>query len=93
MVAVTPTPQHHSHACPRDGSSEPRYLARTQAYELALLMPPPPPPCEPPAEPLVRLRFRGEQVEVMLTLATLVAFSADMKQLQEYLQSERICCR
>ena len=70
-------------------SPELRYLARTHAYELALLVPPPSPPPGPPAEPLVRLRFLGEQVEVVLTPATLVALSADLKQLQEYLQIER----
>jgi len=64
-------------------------LLRTHGYELALLVPPPAPPPGPPAEPLVRLRFRGAQVEVVLTLATLVALSADLKQLQEYLQIER----
>jgi hypothetical protein len=64
-------------------------LARTHAYEIALIVPPPSPPPKPPAEPLVRLRFLGEQVEVVLTPAKLVALSADLKQLQEYLQIER----
>ena len=86
---MPPTPQHHTHECPRDVSPELRYLLRTHGYELALLVPPPAPPPGPPAEPLVRLRFRGAQVEVVLTLATLVALSADLKQLQEYLQIER----
>jgi hypothetical protein len=70
-------------------SPEVRYLARTHAYEIALIVLPPSPPPRPPAEPLVRLRFLGEQVEVVLTPAKLVALSADLKQLQEYLQIER----
>jgi hypothetical protein len=70
-------------------SPEVRYLARTRAYEIALIVPPPSPTPGPPAEPLVRLCFPGEQVEVVLTPAQLVALSADLKQLQEYFQLER----
>jgi hypothetical protein len=88
-MAMTPPPQPHKHEGPKGVPPELRYLLKTQGYELALLVPPPAPPHGPPAEPLVRLRFRAVQVEVVLTLATLVALSADLKQLQEYLQIER----
>jgi hypothetical protein len=86
---MTPTPQHHKHESPRDVSLGLRYLARAHGYEIALIMPPPAPPPGPPVEPLVRLRFLGEQVEVVLTPAKLVALSVDLKQLLEYLQIER----
>jgi hypothetical protein len=71
---------------------EVRFLARTAAYEIALLVPPPAAHLQPPAEPLVRLRFRGGQVEVVLALAEVVAFTADVQQLQGYLQDERTAC-
>ena len=64
-------------------------MARAAAYEIALLVQPPACRLRPPVEPLVRLRFRGGQVEVVLTLAEVVAFTADVQQLRAYLQDER----
>jgi hypothetical protein len=65
-----------------------RYLVRADDYEIALIVPPPSSRARPPAEPLVRLRFQSAQVEVVLTPAELGTFSADLQQLQEYLQRE-----
>jgi hypothetical protein len=70
---------------------EVRFLARAAEYEIALLVPPAA-HLRPPAEPLVRLRFRGGPVEVVLALAEVVAFTADVQQLQAYLQDERTAC-
>jgi hypothetical protein len=39
-------------------------------------------------EPLVRLGFRGEGVEVVLTLAEFAALSTDVRRLWEYLRRE-----
>ena len=62
---------------------EVRFLARAEGYEIVL-------PGTPPAEPLVRLRFEGGQVEVMLTLAEVAAFCTALQRLQAYLQHERL---
>jgi hypothetical protein len=73
----------------RGEALEVRFLARTPDYEIALLVPPPACRLRPPAKPLVRLRFRGGQGEVVLTLAEVGAFTTDLQQLQAYLQHER----
>lgn len=71
---------------------EVRFLARAADYEIALLVPSPAAHLRPSAEPLVRLRFWGGQVEVVLTLAEVAAFTADVRPLQAYLQDERTAC-
>jgi hypothetical protein len=42
-----------------------------------------------PTDPLVRLWFPGKQVEVVLTLAELAAFSTGLQRLEDYLLEER----
>jgi hypothetical protein len=73
----------------RGEALEVRFLARAADYEIALLVPPPACRCRPPAEPLVRLRFRGGEVEVGFTLAEAAAFTTGLRQLRAYLQDER----
>ena len=60
-----------------------RFLTTAEGYEIVLLGP-------PLAEPLLRLRFEGEQVEVMLTLVEIAAFSSALQPLQAYLQHARL---
>ncbi len=67
---------------------EVRFLARADDYEIALLVPRSSTPWQP-MELLVRLWFPGKQVEVVLTLAELAAFSTGLQRLEDYLQEER----
>jgi hypothetical protein len=73
----------HTDQPTRGEPPEVRFLARAEGYEIVLLGP-------PLAKPLVRLRFAGGQVEVVLTLAEVATFSTALQRLQEYLQDARL---
>jgi hypothetical protein len=79
-------PPTHCESEPAPGEpSDVRFLARSEGYELALMVPRP----SQASQPLVRLCFPGQPVEVVFTLGTLAAFSTHLQQLQDYLQAER----
>jgi hypothetical protein len=86
---MTPPPTYPKHAPAWGESPDLRFLARADGYEIALIVPPPAPPPQLSAEPRVRLRFPGEEVAVVLTLAELAALAADMRQLWAYLRHEQ----
>jgi hypothetical protein len=86
---MTPPPHDRPHKPARGEPPDVRFLARADGYEIALIVPPPAAPPRPPVEPLVRLRFPGEGVEVVLTLAELAALAADVRRLWEYLLREQ----
>jgi hypothetical protein len=73
----------HTDQPARGEPPEVRYLARSEGYEIVLLRP-------PPAKPLVRPRFAGGQVEVVLTVAEVATFSTALQRLQEYLHDARL---
>ena len=85
---MAPPPTHCEHKSAPGEPSDVRFLARSDGYELALMVPPP----SQASQPLVRLCFPGQPVEVVLTLAKLAAFSTHLQQLQDYLQTERARC-
>jgi hypothetical protein len=86
---MTPPPPDPTHAPARAEPPDVRFLARAHSYELALIVPPPGAPPRPPVEPLVRLRFPGQGVEVVLTLAELAALATAVRRLWEYLLREQ----
>jgi len=63
---------------PRPEGHERVYLARTAAYELALVT-------APAGPPLVHLRFVGQRRTVVLTVAEWEAFAAAVAHLRDFL--------
>jgi hypothetical protein len=86
---MTLSPPDRMHEPARGEPPDVRFLAKRKGYEIALIVPPPAPPPQPPAEPRVRLRFRREGVEAVLTLAELAALWADMRRLWAYRRREQ----
>jgi hypothetical protein len=78
-------PERRTDEPARSESPDVRFLIRVGAYEVALIAPAPAPA---PSQPLVRLRFPGQPVEVVLTLAELDALADDLHRLQQYLRAE-----
>jgi hypothetical protein len=73
----------HTDQPARGEPPEVRFLARAESYEILLLVP-------PSAKSLVRLRFAGGWVEVVLTLVEVATFSTALQRLQEYLHDARL---
>ena len=70
----------------RPGGHERVYLARTAAYELALVT-------APAGPPLVHLRFVGQRRTLVLRAAEWEAFAATVTHLRDYLRQDARCRR